>query len=62
MTALLRADPATVKVALGARSYDIVIGRGLIASLGARIEALRPRAKAAIVTDENVARYHLAAA
>jgi len=44
MTAPLRADPATVKVALGARSYDIVIGRGLIASLGARIEALRPRA------------------
>ena len=61
MTAPLRADPATVKVALGARSYDIVIGRGLIASLGARIAALRPRAKAAIVTDENVARYHLAA-
>jgi 3-dehydroquinate synthase len=62
MTAPPRADPATVKVALGARSYDIVIGRGLIASLGARLEGLRPRAKAAIVTDENVARYHLAAA
>ena len=62
MTAPLRADPATVKVALGARSYDIVIGRGLIASLGARVAALRPGAKAAIVTDENVARYHLAAA
>jgi 3-dehydroquinate synthase len=62
VTAPLRADPATVKVALGARSYDIVIGRGLIASLGARVAALRPGAKAAIVTDENVARYHLAAA
>ena len=61
MTAPLRADPATVKVALGDRSYDIVIGRGLIASLGARVAALRPRAKAAIVTDENVARYHLPA-
>ncbi len=61
MTAPLRADPATVKVALGDRSYDIVIGRGLIASLGARIERLRPRAKTAIVTDENVARYHLGA-
>ena len=60
MTAPLRTDPATVKVALGARSYDIVIGRGLIASLGARIDALRPRAKGAIVTDENVARHHLA--
>ena len=62
MTAPLRADPATVKVALGARSYDIVIGRGLIASLGARVAALRPGAKVAIVTDENVARHHLAAA
>jgi 3-dehydroquinate synthase len=61
MTAPLRADPATVKVALGARSHDIVIGRGLIASLGARVAGLRPRAKAAIVTDENVARHHLAA-
>ncbi len=61
MTAPLRTDPATVKVALGDRSYDIVIGRGLIASLGARIAALRPRAKVAVVTDENVARHHLAA-
>ena len=61
MTAPLRTDPATVKVALGDRSYDIVIGRGLIASLGARIAALRPRARIAIVTDENVARHHLPA-
>jgi len=61
MTALLRVDPTTVKVALGARSYDIVIGRGLIASLGARIAALRPRAKTVIVTDENVALAHLPA-
>ena len=60
MTAPLRTgDPTVVKVALGARSYDIVIGRGLLASLGARIAALRPGAKAVIVTDENVARLHL---
>jgi 3-dehydroquinate synthase len=59
MTALVRTDPATVHVALGARSYDIVIGRGLLASLGARIVALRPGAKAVIVTDDNVARHHL---
>ena len=59
MTAPLRTDPTTVKVVLGARSYDIVIGRGLMASLGARIAALRPGANAAIVTDESVARYHL---
>jgi 3-dehydroquinate synthase len=61
MTAAVRVEPATVKVALGPRSYDIVIGRGLIGSLGARIAALRPRAKTIIVTDENVARHHLAA-
>jgi 3-dehydroquinate synthase len=53
------ADPTTVKVALGERSYDIVIGRGVMASLGARVAALRPGAKVAVVTDETVARLHL---
>jgi 3-dehydroquinate synthase len=63
MTAPLRApDSIVVDVALGARSYDIVIGRGTLASLGERIATLRPGAKAAIVTDTNVARHHLAAA
>jgi 3-dehydroquinate synthase len=59
MTAPVRSDPTIVNVALGARSYDIVIGRGVLASLGARIAALRPGAKAVIVTDDNVERYHL---
>ncbi|MGC1348958.1 MAG: 3-dehydroquinate synthase [Xanthobacteraceae bacterium] len=59
MTAPVRIDPTIVRVALDARGYDIVIGRGLIASLGARIEALRPRAKAFIVTDANVELQHL---
>ena len=59
MTAPVRDDPTIVHVALGTRSYDIAIGRGLLASLGARIAALRPGAKAVIVTDDNVARYHL---
>jgi 3-dehydroquinate synthase len=59
MTASMRSDPTIVNVALGARSYDIVIGRGVLASLGARIAALRPGAKTVIVTDDNVARYHL---
>ncbi len=62
MTAPVRSDPIVVEVALGARRYDIVIGRGVLASLGARIAALRPRAKAFIVTDENVARHFLAPA
>ena len=63
MTAPLRAsDPIVVNVALGERSYDILIGRGQLASLGQKIAALRPGAKVAIVTDETVMRHHLAAA
>jgi 3-dehydroquinate synthase len=55
-------ESTTVAVALGARSYDIVIGRGVVASLGARVAVLRPGAKTFIVTDENVARHGLSAA
>ena len=63
MTAPLRSgDPVTVPVALGARAYDIVIGRGLLGSLGRRLQALKPGAKAAIVTDANVEKLLLAAA
>ena len=63
MTAPLRpADPTTVNVALGERSYDIVIGRNQIATVGARAAALKPSAKAAIVTDDVVAGLHLEAA
>ena len=63
MTTLPRAsEQITVPVALGARAYDIVIGRGSIASLGERVAALRPGAKLAIVTDATVAKRHLAAA
>jgi len=62
MTAPLRTgDPVTVPVALGARAYDIVIGRGLLGSLGRRLQALKPGAKAAIVTDANVEKLLLAA-
>jgi 3-dehydroquinate synthase len=61
VTAPLRSgEPTTVRVALGERSYDIVIGRGLIASLGSRVAALKPGAKAAIITDESVERLLLA--
>jgi 3-dehydroquinate synthase len=55
-------DPIVVDVALGNRAYDIVIGRGVLSQLGARMAALRPGARAAIVTDENVAAAHLAGA
>jgi 3-dehydroquinate synthase len=60
MTAQPRAsEPIVVQVDLPGRSYDIVIGRGLLASLGQRIHALRPGTRAAIVTDETVAGHHL---
>jgi 3-dehydroquinate synthase len=60
MTAPLRVgEPTTVNVGLGDRAYDIVIGRGIVSSLGARIAALKPGARLAIVTDENVAHAHL---
>jgi 3-dehydroquinate synthase len=62
MTATVRTDPVIVEVSLGARSYNIVIGRGLLASLGTRIVALRPGAKTFIVTDDNVARHFLGGA
>src|SRR3974390_126788 len=62
MTAPVRSESTTVAVALGARSYDIVIGRGVLNTLGARIAALRPGAKAFVVTDANVARQHLGVA
>jgi 3-dehydroquinate synthase len=63
MTAALRIDePANVRVALGDRAYDIVIGRDVLSSLGARVAAMRPGAHCAIVTDETVAQHHLKAA
>jgi len=51
-----------VRVGLGARTYDIAIGRGVLESLGARVAHLRPGARCAILTDETVAGHHLAAA
>lgn len=63
MTAQAReaATPETVRVDLGARSYDIAIGRGLLAQAGARFAALLPGSRAAIITDENLAKTHLEA-
>ena len=49
----------TVRAELGRRSYDVLIGPGLIASAGVRIAPLLARPLTAIVTDENVARHHL---
>src|SRR5262249_8818066 len=62
MTARVRDTSAVVPVSLGARSYDIVIGRGVLGSLGTSVAALRPGAKPFVITDTNVARHTLAAA
>ena len=60
MTAPLKhSDPVNVDVALGDRAYDIVIGRGVLASLGERVARLRPGARSAIVTDRTVAKHWL---
>lgn len=52
-------DIATVNVELGARSYDIEIGRGLIEQAAAKIASVLPGARIAIITDETVASLHL---
>ena len=60
MTAPLRpGESVTVNVPLGERAYDIVIGRGLLSSLGKRLATLRPKVRAAIVTDEAVGKLYL---
>ena len=49
----------TVRVELGARSYDILIGSGLIGRAGVEIAARVKGRRAAIITDENVGAAHL---
>ncbi|MBK9975482.1 MAG: 3-dehydroquinate synthase [Planctomycetes bacterium] len=52
--------PARVSVNLGTRSYDVVIGHGILAQLRAALEALRPTT-IFMVTDSNVGALHSAA-
>jgi len=52
--------PKKIKVSLGTRSYDILIASGLLAHAGTLISQLRADVKCSIVTDENVAKHHLA--
>ena len=48
-----------LRVELGDRSYDIVIGPGLIVRAGAEILPLMRRRQAIIITDRIVAAHHL---
>jgi 3-dehydroquinate synthase len=45
-----------IPVHLGARSYDIVVERGALASVGARLRALGVGSRAAVFTDPGIAR------
>ena len=52
-------NPTTVSVALGERSYDILIGPGLIAHAGEAIASIAASRRAIVVSDSNVAPLHL---
>ena len=49
----------SVEVALERRSYEVMIGRGLVDRAGELIRPLARRPRLAVVTDETVARLHL---
>ncbi|TMA65995.1 MAG: 3-dehydroquinate synthase, partial [Deltaproteobacteria bacterium] len=52
----MRVEPAAheVHVDLGARSYPVVIGAGLLAEVGPRLAAAGYRGRCALVTSERV--------
>ncbi|MGQ0610346.1 MAG: 3-dehydroquinate synthase [Paracoccaceae bacterium] len=50
-----------VRVALGARSYDVLVGTGLLSRAGDLLGPHLRRAKVAIISDERVAAIHLGA-
>ncbi len=48
----------SVRVGLGERSYDVLVGGGLIARAGELMAPFLPRGRTAVVTDETVERLH----
>jgi len=52
-------DADLIRVELGARSYDIIVGEGLLADLGTRLRPLLTQPRVAVVTDANVAPLYL---
>lgn len=56
-----RSDARVVTVPLGERAYEVLIGPGLLARAGSLIGARLGPARCAVVTDENVAGFHLGA-
>jgi 3-dehydroquinate synthase len=55
----LSASENSVRVDLGSRSYDIVIGQNLLGRAGGRLVPLLPSKKICVVTDETVAKLYL---
>jgi 3-dehydroquinate synthase len=53
-----RAGQRQINVELGDRSYDIVIGEGLLSTVGEQVARLHPASRAVIVTDTNVDSLH----
>jgi len=51
----------TVRVDLGTRSYDILVGDGILAQAGARIADITRGRAPIVVTDDHVAQHHLPA-
>ena len=51
-------SPRTVRVGLGPRGYDVMIGGGLIDRAGELTAPFLPRRRTAVVTDQNVADHH----
>jgi 3-dehydroquinate synthase len=49
----------TIRVALGERSYDILVGRDLIAAAGARMAGVLRRPRVVVISDETVAGHYL---
>ena len=49
----------TVRVGLGERAYDVVIGPDLFADLGPLLDPVMKRDRTVIVTDDQVAPHHL---
>jgi len=54
------APPRLVPVPLPGRAYDVVIGPGLVSETGRMVTERLGARKCAVVTDVNVAKYHLA--
>ncbi len=53
------AEPDTLRLDLGRRGYDIVIGRGLLSRAGGLMKPLLRGTRAVVVTDENVGPLYL---